>query len=92
MSPSIWWDNKIIIRKVKSLQSRPLLRIWLDIGTEEGPTSSIKELRDALVAKGWVLDDDLIYFEAKGAKHTEQAWSQRSGQVLKYLFPATHRG
>jgi predicted alpha/beta superfamily hydrolase len=89
MSPSVWWDNKVIIRNVKSLQSKTPVRIWLDIGTEEGPTGMIKELRDALVTKGWKLDDDLIYFEAKGAKHTEQAWSQRSGQVLKYLFPLT---
>ena len=87
MSPSVWWDDKVIIRKIKSLESKPAVRIWLDIGTEEGPTGMIKELRDALVAKGWTLDDDLVYFEAKGAKHTEQAWSQRSGQVLKYLVP-----
>jgi len=88
MSPSVWWDNKVIIRNVKSLQSKPTVRIWLDIGTEEGPTGIIKELRDALVAKGWKLDADLIYFEAKGARHTEQAWSERSGQVLRYLFPS----
>ena len=89
MSPSIWWDNKVIVRNVKSLQAKPSSRIWLDVGTEEGTTNLAKELRDALVAKGWVLKSDLSYFEAKGAGHTEEAWAQRSGQVLKYLFPAT---
>lgn len=91
MSPSVWWDNKVIVRNVKALQSRPPLRIWLDVGTEEGPTTLVKELRDALVGKGWALNADLVYFEAKGARHTEQAWAQRFGQVLKYLVPSTSK-
>ena len=75
LSPSMWWDRGMILREVKSLKSKPPLRIWLDVGTEEeqGRTNVTRLLRDALKAKGWVLDSDLIYFEAKGAKHDEES-------------------
>jgi predicted alpha/beta superfamily hydrolase len=86
MSPSVWWDDRVIVRYVKKLKAKPDVRIWLDIGTEEGPTKDVRELRDALLSAGWRLDADLMYLEAKGAKHNEKSWAQRSGQVLKYLF------
>jgi predicted alpha/beta superfamily hydrolase len=90
MSPSVWWDDKVIIKNVKKLRSKPNLRIWLDIGTAEGDriVSYVKETRDALVTKGWAEDSDLKFLEAKGAEHNENAFAQRAGEVLKYLFPA----
>lgn len=90
MSPSVWWDDKIIIRNVKKLGSKPNLRIWLDIGTSEGDQAvrEVKEMRNALIAKGWTVDSDLKFLEAKGAEHNEKAFAQRAGEVLKYLFPA----
>ena len=89
LSPSVWWDKGMILREVKNLASKPALRIWLDVGTEEeqGRTSPTRLLRDALKAKGWTLDSDLIYFEAKGAKHDEEAFARRGGPFLKFLFP-----
>jgi predicted alpha/beta superfamily hydrolase len=89
MSPSVWWDNKLIVRQVKKLDSKPGMRIWLDIGTAEGAPSisDVKELRDVLVKKGWKLDSDLMYFEAKGAEHNEESFARRAGLMLKYLFP-----
>ena len=89
MSPSVWWDNKIILRNVKDLKTKPALRIWLDIGTGEGQRAldDAKELRNAFVKKGWVLNSDLMYFEAKGSGHNEQAFAQRAEPMLKHLFP-----
>ncbi|HEX6284508.1 MAG TPA: alpha/beta hydrolase-fold protein, partial [Pyrinomonadaceae bacterium] len=95
ISPSVWWDNKIIVRNVKDLKTKPALRIWLDIGTGEGQRSvdATKELRNAFVKKGWVLNSDLLYFEAKGSGHNEQAFAQRAEPMLKHLFPQhTNRG
>lgn len=88
MSPSVWWDRKLIVRNVKDLKARPDLRIWLDIGTREGPRAvdDVKELRDALVKKGWVLNRDLVYFEAEGGAHTEEAFARRAGPMIKHLF------
>jgi predicted alpha/beta superfamily hydrolase len=95
VSPSVWWDNKLMVRNVKALKSKPDLRIWLDIGTGEGPrvVDEARELRDAFVKQGWILNSDLMYFEAKGSAHNDKAFAQRAGQILKYLFPQrTNRG
>lgn len=91
-SPSVWWHNRRIVRDVKELKSKPALRIWLDVGTAEGHGrgDETKELRDALVKKGWVLDSDLIYFEAKGGEHNDVAFSRRAGPMLKHLFPTAN--
>jgi predicted alpha/beta superfamily hydrolase len=89
MSPSVWWDNKLIVRSLKELNSKPPLRVWLDIGTGEGPMSvkDVKELRDALVKQGWTLDSDLMYLEAKDSIHHDEAFAKRAAPMLKYLFP-----
>jgi predicted alpha/beta superfamily hydrolase len=90
LSPSIWWDRRVILGKVRTLDTKPALRIWIDVGTEEG-RDAVKDaglLRNALIARGWVLDEDLKYFEAVGARHNELAWADRVDEVLRFLFPA----
>ena len=89
MSPSIWWDNRIIMRSVKELKAKPEARIWLDIGTEEsrGSIQDVRELRKALTAKGWVPDKDLMYLEAKGGTHDDKSFFKRVAPFLKFLFP-----
>ena len=95
ISPSVWWDQKEILREVKALNHRPSLRVWLDMGTREGKdkadadeaTENTRRLRDALIAKGWKQGSDLIYFEAEGAEHNERAWAERAQPMLKFLFP-----
>jgi hypothetical protein len=44
-------------------------------------------MRDALVAKGWALGEDLKYCEVEGARHNEAAWAEQMDPVLRYLFP-----
>jgi predicted alpha/beta superfamily hydrolase len=89
LSPSVWWDGKVIVREVEALPGKLPLRIWLDAGTQEGAEviSDARALRDALVAKGWVVGQDLIYIEAEGAQHDEASWGSRVDSVLKFLFP-----
>src|SRR5919205_4365146 len=57
LSPSGWWDDRFIVRRVRSLSYKPPLRIWLSIGTEEGKEAleSTHHIRDAFAAKGWTL-------------------------------------
>jgi predicted alpha/beta superfamily hydrolase len=88
MSPSVWWDNRQILRNVKTLTSKPEARIWLDIGTDEGSKemSDTKDLRDALIKKGLILNEDLMYFESKGGKHDLPSFAKRAGPMLKFLF------
>ena len=89
LSPSVWWDDCVIVREVAALSHKPPMRIWLDAGTAEGVDTlvNVRALRDALVAKGWTMGDDLAYLEAQGGEHNEQSWAARVEGVLKYLFP-----
>lgn len=93
-SPSVWWDDKLLLREVRALKKRTGARIWLDIGTKEGGDEAIehrnnaRSLRDALIAKGWRENSDLKYYEAEGAEHNEAAWAQRVEPMLRFLFPA----
>jgi len=90
MSPSLWWDHRSILNAIDQQTTKPELRIWLDIGTAEGT----RHLRDAdmlerlLVKRGWRSVVDLVYVKAQGAVHDERAWSERFGDVLRFLFPA----
>ena len=89
MSPSLWWDQRSIFNVVDQTRPRPVLRIWLDIGTAEG----VRHVRDAdhlerqLIKRGWQSGVDLAFMKADGAVHDENAWSERFGDVLRFLFP-----
>jgi predicted alpha/beta superfamily hydrolase len=91
MSPSVWWDDRVLLSDVEALPDKLPLRIWLDAGTAEGSETlaNARDLRDALVAKGWTIGDDLAYLEEQGGEHNEQSWGMRVERVLKFLFPVT---
>ena len=86
MSPSVWWDEEAIVRMVEELEDKLPLKIWLDTGTHEEGWERARNLRDALVEKGWRLYDDLQYAEIEGANHSEGAWAARVDPMLRYLF------
>jgi predicted alpha/beta superfamily hydrolase len=93
MSPSVWWANRDILKKIHKARHNGSQKIWLDVGTCEGfnPEAclrNVKDLRDALVSKGWRLKQDLEFVEDQGAGHDEKAWGSRIGEALKFLFPA----
>jgi len=89
LSPSVWWNDRAIVKDVEALTAKPPLRIWLDSGTGEGAevARDARMLRDALVRKGWVEGQDLTYLEAEGGGHNEQSWATRVEGVLRFLFP-----
>ena len=89
LSPSVWWDKRVIVREVDELPGKLPLKIWLDAGTQEGEEvlTDARALRDALITKGWVLGQDLGYVEAEGGQHNEASWASRVDPVLRFLFP-----
>ena len=90
LSPSIWWDNKAILKIIRSTEPKPRLKIWLSMGTAESKTGlrDANSLRDALIAKGWKEGDDLHYEVIPGGTHEEAAWAESVERVLQYLFPS----
>lgn len=90
LSPSVWWDDRWIVRQLAAEGRRPDLRIWLDVGT--GETRMLKGTRllyRMLLRKGWQAGRDLAYVEAEGALHDERAWGERTGLFLRFLFPGS---
>jgi predicted alpha/beta superfamily hydrolase len=90
LSPSVWWNQRVIVRFAQTAPVEPRPRIWLDIGTREGPriVDDVEKFRDVLLSKGWQNDRDLHYERVEGAEHNEAAWSARVGPFLQFLFPA----
>lgn len=90
LSPSVWWDRGSIERfaAVAKLPSCP--RIWLDIGTREGPriVDQVERFRDVLLRNGWRLGGDLHFERIEGAEHNEAAWARRVAPFLRFLFPS----
>ncbi|WP_353068673.1 alpha/beta hydrolase-fold protein [Tunturibacter empetritectus] len=89
MSPSLWWDQRSIFNVVDQTRPRPVLSIWLDIGTAEG----VRHVRDTdhlerqLIKRGWQTGKDLLYEKVDGAVHDENSWAERFGDVLRFHFP-----
>jgi predicted alpha/beta superfamily hydrolase len=95
ISPSVWWDNRCILRTVSATRVRPDLRIWLDMGTAEG----LRHLRDTdllyrrLLQSGWragpeLQNPDLRYLRVPNGLHNEDAWAARFDRVLRFIFPS----
>jgi len=89
MSPSIWWDDRAILREADAFDGAPF-RLWLDIGGREGAEAlrDARTLRDRLRGRGWS-DADLHYFEDRRGDHSERAWARRARMMLEFLFPAS---
>jgi predicted alpha/beta superfamily hydrolase len=90
LSPSVWWNQRVMLRFAEAAEVYPHPRIWLDIGTREGPriVQDVEQFRDVLLQKGWRLEQDLHYERIEGAEHNEAAWAQRVGPFLQFLYRA----
>jgi len=84
MSPSVWWDDRVILRRLRRTGLRPRPRVWLDIGRREGArtVSDTRALRDALVPQTTALN----YCEDPAGRHLEADWARRLGGALTWLF------
>lgn len=53
LSPSVWWNQRVLHRFAATAQVEPRPRIWLDIGTREGPqiVRDVENFRDVLVKR-----------------------------------------
>lgn len=88
MSPSVWWDDRVLLREVDAFQGPSRPRIWLDVGGREGPDTlrDARELAKRLRAKGW--SDGILHFhEDRRGDHSERAWARRVRQALEFLYP-----
>jgi predicted alpha/beta superfamily hydrolase len=89
-SPGAYWADEEIVQEVESLRARTDQRICLSVGTGEPAVflNSTRDLRRALIDKGWKEGVDLGYMEAPAAQHGPDERSHRTTHLLTFLFPA----
>lgn len=90
LSPSVWWNQRVIHRFAEQVRVSERPRMWLDIGTREGPriVEDVERFRDILLSRGWRREVDLHYERVEGGEHNELAWARRVGPFLRFLYPA----
>jgi predicted alpha/beta superfamily hydrolase len=90
VSPSLWWDNKLMVNEVKTWTEKRPLRIWLDMGVREGAEymEDVRLLKQYLVSIGWKEGAELRYVEALEGRHDEASWAARAEPMLRFLFSA----
>jgi enterochelin esterase-like enzyme len=94
MSPSIWWDGRVILRRiVRRPGALDGMRLWVDIGLDEGAKAvgdarRLAKLLAQLNTRPARPTFELSYIEEPGANHSERSWAGRFGRALTYLFGA----
>lgn len=89
MSPSIWWKDRQAIADEKRLS--PDLKIWVDIGTQEGqqPEVMLQDAKDfvaGLEQLGYQHFKNLAFHIAPGGTHSEQSWAARIERPLRFFY------
>ena len=86
MSPSLWWDDAVMLKRMRRQPLAPDTRVWLDVGLKEGRQTAtlVRRLRrmltDQLDAGNLNGIDDPI------GDHTEDRWASRLPEALAWLF------
>jgi len=86
MSPSLWWDDAVMLKRMRRQALTPDTRIWLDVRLKEGSQTAtlVRRLRRMLTDQldaGHVngIDDPV-------GDHTEDRWASRLPEALAWLF------
>lgn len=89
MSPSVWWSHRAVLEEVPAMPTH--VKIWLDMGGREGSDAAqglqnARDLKQAMLQRGFVEGKTLAYHEDAVGGHNEQAWAYRLPMALKFLF------
>ena len=90
MSPALWFADRAVFPYLSLAPFVPG-RLYLDVGTLEGSAElhDVTRLREALVAKGYRFERDLLCVIDKGGVHAEPAWGARFPRALRFLLHGT---
>jgi len=87
MSPSVWWDDRVILRRLEAKAFEPAPRVWLDVGKREGAIvlRDVRALRDVLRGDSRL---HLKYVEEDDGDHSEVSWGRRLSDALVWIYGA----
>ena len=89
MSPSVWWDNRVLLTTVSQTGSIRPLRVYVDSGdsgTSNDGVDDTRALAAAYRTLGYVDGSTLKHVVQQGATHTESAWASRLPGALEFLL------
>ena len=91
LSPSTWWDSRVILADVAATKGKtPLpLEVYVDSGdsgTSSDDVTNTKQLAQTYRDLGFVDGTTLDYVVQKGATHSEVYWAQRLPGALQFLL------
>lgn len=86
VSSSFWWNRGEFIAKVPARQP---VKFYLDAGTDHDGIEHTLQMRDAMLARGYRLNEDLVFYSADAAIHNERSWAARVQRPLAWFFPAS---
>jgi len=88
ISPSLWWDDHLLVHRVEKLPAKLPLKIWLSAGTnEKGMLADNERFHKVLLAKGWRQNKDERFVKIEGGKHDIADFSRTVAPMLRFLFP-----
>ena len=87
MSPSVWWDDRVILRQLRTRGLEPPPRVWLDVGKKEGAVvlRDVRTLRDLLRTNPRL---HLKYVEDEHGDHSEASWGRHLADALAWIYSA----
>lgn len=87
VSPSVWWDDRFVLRDAVNASPSRLSRLWVDMGGQEGgqAVTLARELTGVLRRRGWS-GDMLRFVEDPQGRHDEASWARRVPAMLDFLY------
>ncbi len=89
MSPSVWWNNRVLLTTVSQTTSTRPLRVYVDSGDSGNSNDGLSDTRELAAAYrtlGYVDGSTLAHVVQPGATHTESAWALRLPGALEFLL------
>ena len=88
MSPSLWWDRRVVLRHLRKHELEPLPRMWLDAGRREGAAvmRDTRELHKLLRRQS---PTTIRYVEDPQGDHSEASWGRRLPDALEWTWRST---
>jgi predicted alpha/beta superfamily hydrolase len=89
VSPSVWWDDQIVLRDLPAAARADAPRLWVDMGAQEGEqaVTLARALTQQLARRGWP-GERLRFVEDPRGSHDEASWARRVPAMLDFLYGA----
>lgn len=85
VSSSFWWNDGAFMKNVPARQP---VRFYIDAGSKKDGIEYTRKMRDAMLAQGYKLDEDLYFYESPDGVHNEKSWAARVHLPLTWFFAA----